>query len=144
MSKLARFAFLSFTASIASLLVSSSLFANETEAPAAEVAEGPSEQLLFAIILKPGRNWKRGQDFSKQGLGPHFSYLKSLVDQGHILSAGPLGNDQGLILLYAENQESADNVLNNDPAIIQGTFVGEAKPYVVRLRGSAPLELFKK
>lgn len=91
MSKLARFAFLSFMVSVASLLASPSLLANEIEASAKTVAEGPSKELLFA-----------------------------------------------------ENQESADNVLNNDPAVVQGTFVGEAKSYVIRLRGSAPLELFRK
>ena len=100
-----------------------------------------SDRRLFAIILKPGPSWKRGKAFSQQGLEAHFRYLKALVEKGDILSAGGLGNDHGLILLYAKDQEAADIILDNDPAVLQGTFVGEARPYGIRLLGAGALAM---
>lgn len=107
----------------------------------AHLEPAQAERPLFVIILKPGPKWKRGKHFSQQGLGPHFRYLKSLVEKGDLMLAGPMGNDHGLILVRAKTQEAADHILDNDPAVLQGTFVGEAKPYSVTLLGTTPLAL---
>jgi uncharacterized protein YciI len=84
-------------------------------------SDSHDEKRLFAIILKPGPSWKKGKDFSQQGLEKHFRYLKALVDEGIVVAAGGLGDDHGLILLYAKNDEAADYILDNDPAVLQGT-----------------------
>src|SRR5690606_14145714 len=88
-----------------------------------------ADERLFAILLEPGPAWKPGLPFQEQGLGPHLAYRVALHREGRLVTAGPLGDDSGLILLYAAGQQEAEAILNGDPAIPAGIFAGTVRPY---------------
>ena len=98
---------------------------------------------LFAILLRPGPAWQTGRPFKDQGLGAHFRYWKGLFDRGRVVTAGPLGADSGLVLLYAADQAEADAIVRDDPAVIGTIFVGEARPYAPPMISAEPPRLSK-
>ena len=113
-----------------SLLLTSPLTAQQ-ERPAGETAA--AENLpLFAIIYRAGPNWTPGVPMGEQGLLEHFYYMRDLHERGHIVLAGPLGEDGGLVILRAANQEEADRAIAADPAVREGKFVGTVGPFVAR------------
>jgi len=109
------------------------------EAPAAPpVAAAPAES-LFAILLEPGPAWKPGKPFQEQGLGPHLQYWLALHREGRIVTAGPLGEDSGLVVFYAADGEAAAAILAGDPAIAAGVFTGSVRPYAPPMVNAARL-----
>lgn len=84
---------------------------------------------LFAAVLGPGPKWKKGQPFKGPGLEQHRAYWKKLHEQGKVASAGPLGEDTGLILLRARNQSEASALVAADPAVKALILRGVARPY---------------
>ena len=105
-------------------------------APSAKASQGESPpaaaepKLLFAIIYRPGPAWRRGRPFIEQaGIREHYAYVRRLFDDGRVFAAGGLGNENGLILLYARSQEEADAVVAADPMVRAGSFEGEARRY---------------
>lgn len=103
---------------------------------AAKVAKGS----LFAIVLGPGSDWKKGQPLKGPGLPEHRRYWAQLHDEGRIASAGPLGDDAGLILLRAKNLAEANAAITADPAVKARLFRGVARPYAPVLANPAVLE----
>lgn len=105
--------------------------------PAAEapVAKGR----LYAVLLGPGAAWKRGQPFKGPGLDEHRRYWKKLLGEGRVASAGPLGNETGLVLLRARNQSEADGIVAADPAVKARILRGVARPYSAELVSAAVL-----
>jgi uncharacterized protein len=95
-------------------------------APAATPA---AERKLFALILRPGPAWKAGRPFAEQGLRPHFDYWMALFRAGRIATAGPLGTDSGLVLLFASDLEDAEAIMRADPAVTGRIFIGDVRPY---------------
>lgn len=72
-----------------------------------------------------------------QVVGAHFAYLQALTEKGTVLLAGrTLHEDEtsfGLVILEAETDEKARQVMEGDPAITGGVFWGELFPYRVAL-----------
>lgn len=98
----------------------------------ADAAEKPAPVArgrLFAAVLGPGPKWKKGQPFKGPGLDQHRAYWKQLHNEGRVASAGPLGDDSGLILLRAKNQSEANALLAADPAVKARILHGVARPY---------------
>ena len=111
---------------------------------AAQQGAGPpataeADARLYAIVLEPGPAWKPGRPFEEQGLGPHLAYWVALHRQGRIVTAGPLGDDSGLVLFYAADQRAAEAVLAGDPAIAAGVFAGSVRPYAPPMVNAARL-----
>jgi uncharacterized protein YciI len=92
-------------------------------------AEKTDERKLFALLLRPGPAWKPSRPFAEQGLRPHFDYWMALFKAGRVATAGPLGSDSGLVLLFAGGQEDAEAIMRADPAIAAGIFTGDVRPY---------------
>jgi uncharacterized protein YciI len=126
---------------VALILAPSIAAAQPAPAVAAEAPKADATLHLFAVLLRPGPAWQTGRPFKDQGLGKHFTYWKSLFDQGRVVSAGPLGADSGLVLLYAHDQANAEAILHDDPAIIAGIFVGKALPYAPPMISAEPAHL---
>lgn len=84
---------------------------------------------LFALILRPGAAWKPGRAFAEQGLRDHFHYWMKLFRDGRIASAGPLGTDSGLVLLFARDLADAEAIMRADPAIQARIFTGDVRAY---------------
>ena len=112
---------------------------SEPTRAASASGETASEGRLFAIVLAPGPAWQPGRPFAGQGLRDHFFYWKRLSDAGRVASAGPLGEDHGLVVLRAADQAAADAILAADPAIGAGIFTGAARPYPAPMRNGEAL-----
>ena len=90
------------------------------------------ESLFYAIVYRAGPNWRADVPMERQGLLPHFNYMRDLHARGTIVLAGPLGRDGGLVVIHARNQAEADGVIAADPAVTAGLFTGEARSFTPR------------
>lgn len=88
---------------------------------------------LYAVLIGPGAKWKKGQPFKGPGLDQHRAYWKKLFGEGRVASAGPLGEDIGLILLRARDQREANALVAADPAVKAQVLRGVARPYASAL-----------
>ena len=65
----------------------------------------------------------------------HFTYLKSLTDQGTVLLFGRTQNADettfGITIFQAESKDEAHSIMNNDPAVNGGIMHAELYPYKV-------------
>lgn len=70
-------------------------------------------------------------------VGDHFQYLKALTEKGVVLLAGrTLHTDEtshGLVVLEADSEQQARNVMTNDPAVKAGVFRAELFPFSIAL-----------
>ncbi len=105
----------------------------ERDKPQAEAKVPVAKGRLYAAVLGPGPKWKKGQPFKGPGLDQHRTYWKKLHDEGRVASAGPLGEDTGLILLRAKNQSEANALIAADPAVKAQILRGIARPYSAAL-----------
>ena len=56
-------------------------------------------------------------------VGKHFEYLQSLEADGKLLLAGRIDDAHiGIALIRAGNQDEAENILKNDPAVSNKVF----------------------
>jgi uncharacterized protein YciI len=95
-------------------------------------------QFIYVLRLIPRliieANWtQEDNDF----VGHHFSYLKSLKEKGCLLLAGKTdGLDQdtfGLVLFESNSIKEAQDIMEKDPAIVNGIMTGTLFPYNVAL-----------
>lgn len=72
----------------------------------------------------------------------HFAYLKSLRDNGTLLLAGRTSNSDsatfGISIFNAENDEAAQAIMQNDPAVQHGVMIAELYPYRMALLSTTP------
>ena len=122
-------------------LISASPALAENRKPAAqtEMAVPVAKGRLFGVVLGPGPAWKRGQPFKGADLPEHQRYWRQLFELGHVASAGPLGDDAGLILLRAKNQTEANALIAGDPAVQARLLRGVARPYAARMMSAEVL-----
>jgi uncharacterized protein YciI len=71
----------------------------------------------------------------------HFAYLKQLTEQGVVVLAGrTLNTDEksfGIVIMQADSEEAARNVMLNDPAIKHQVMHAELYPYRIALMARA-------
>jgi len=67
--------------------------------------------------------------------GLHFERLKRLLNEGVVILAGPtLGTiNTGMTIFEAPDEDSARNVMEEDPAVKSGIARGELRPFKVSL-----------
>lgn len=93
-----------------------------------ETAE--ASQPLFVIVYRAGPAWRPGAPMAEQpGMREHFFYIRDAHAAGVILTAGPWGDDGGVIVLRAESLEAARAVMAADPAVAGGLFEGEVRGF---------------
>jgi uncharacterized protein YciI len=67
----------------------------------------------------------------------HFQYLSGLKEQGIVILAGRTLNTDptsfGIVILNAETEAAAREIMNNDPAVAQGVMSAMLFPYRVAL-----------
>lgn len=67
-------------------------------------------------------------------VGEHFEYLKALLEQGTLILAGRTDDASvGLFIFEAENDEAAETIRKNDPAVQAGVFSAEVKLFRLAL-----------
>ena len=68
-------------------------------------------------------------------LSDHFNYLKSLTEQGVVLVFGRTQNNDsstfGITIFYAESEDAARSIMNNDPAVRKRLMRAELFPYKI-------------
>jgi uncharacterized protein YciI len=65
----------------------------------------------------------------------HFGYLKSLLDEGRLILAGPsLEPPFGVIVFEAEDEAEAQRVIAADPSVASGLQTPELHPFRASLR----------
>lgn len=67
----------------------------------------------------------------------HFSYLKELAEKGTVILAGRTQNTDhssfGIVVLNAESEEEAQNIVQSDPAVKNRVMRAELYPYRIAI-----------
>ncbi|MFN8454472.1 MAG: YciI family protein [Anaerolineae bacterium] len=70
-------------------------------------------------------------------ISSHFNYLKNLTEQGVAIFVGrTLTTDErtfGIAIFEANSEEAAREIMNNDPAVIEGVMRAELYPFRIVL-----------
>ncbi len=92
----------------------------------------------YLITYKPPR-----ADFAENAtaeesavLERHFEYLKSQEADGRLILAGRTEDARfGIAVIKADSEGEARKIMDNDPAVREGVFSGELKPFWLALGG---------
>lgn len=94
----------------------------------------------FLIVYRPPRETftEDATDSESAAVGEHFEYLKKLMADGQLILAGRTEDaSMGLVVLEAENLDTAEKIMHNDPVIKAGVFGATLYPYRIALLKSA-------
>jgi len=100
--------------------------------------EQVKKQYIYVLKLIPHllkeENWTEKDE---EIVGRHFNKLKELTEEGTVILAGrTLNMDEktfGIVILEVESDEVATNIMNRDPAVVEGIMTAEIFPYRVAL-----------
>lgn len=85
----------------------------------------------FACVYRPGRAWKPGRPWTEQALYDHGAYMQSLFDKDVLVYGGPFDDHSGgLAIVDVEDEHEAQRIIDEDPAVIEGVFDAEARPWL--------------
>jgi uncharacterized protein YciI len=85
---------------------------------------------LYVVRYAHGKNYDLNKSIYKQDLLEHGKYMKQLLDEGKLLMAGPFTDNSGAeIVLKADNEQTANDIVSKDPAIIKNIFIYEIKAW---------------
>ena len=90
----------------------------------------------YLIEYKPPRDTFKDDATPEESaiIGEHFEYLKKLEADGRLLLAGRTDDAHiGIALVKADNQEEADDILKNDPAVSNNIFSGRISLFSMAL-----------
>lgn len=95
-------------------------------------------QFLYRIQpLRPEMLTDGATESETQIISEHFSYLKKLMEKGILILAGRTQNKEsnsfGIVIFNAESEETARQILHDDPAVKNRVFRGELFPYQIAL-----------
>lgn len=84
-----------------------------------------AKRIHFFVVIRPYRKdfITSPKEQEDKVMSDHFHYLKSLLEQNKLFLAGPtliLEDPFGIIILEAETEEQAKELLENDPSIKAG------------------------
>ena len=79
----------------------------------------------FLGVIKPTREdfMTHTTEEDNKIMGEHFQYLKSLLEKGKLVLAGPVLNEKkpmGLLILECENVDEARDLMEKDPSVKAG------------------------
>jgi len=73
-------------------------------------------------------------DEENTAMEEHYQYLKSSLQTGQVLLAGPcLDETFGLVIFQAEDESSANAFMMNDPSIQKNVMMAELHPFRISL-----------
>lgn len=87
--------------------------------------------------LRKGSTWPLADE---EAVDAHFEKLKAMLAQGKLVLAGrtPTMDEDtfGIVIFEADSLEEATKIMNEDPAVIQGTMTARVFPFrTALLRG---------
>lgn len=91
--------------------------------------------MQFLIIKKPRENFiKTMTEDEAEIMSEHFVYLQEKLREGKLILAGPVTTGEfGLSVVETESEEEAIDIMNNDPAVLNGIMTPTIYPYRVSL-----------
>jgi len=96
----------------------------------------PEEKLEFLCLKKPHKE-NFAETMTEEDariMSIHFEYMQGLLKQGKLIIAGPETTGKfGLSIFEAESEEEAWQLVNNDPAVINGIVTPTLYPCRVSL-----------
>ena len=99
----------------------------------------------YLVILRPTRIEMLTigpTDEEVKVVDDHFHHCQSLVAEGKMLLAGrtvgALSETIGIAILSAESDEEAQDLVDQDPAIVHGVMTAELQPYRLALFSENP------
>jgi uncharacterized protein YciI len=86
---------------------------------------------LFTILWRRGPAWVAGKPVTEQKLDPHRQYFSDLTQRGVVVLAGPFVDAEsgGIAVLRAPDSAAAEAIFRNDPAVEDGVFEGDVRPF---------------
>lgn len=70
----------------------------------------------------------------------HFAYLEALTERGVMLLVGRTQNNDedtfGIVIFQADSEASAQQIMNNDPAVKKGVMRADLFPFRIALVGA--------
>ena len=73
------------------------------------------------------------ENITREMMNPHVDYLKVLFENGKLIITGPFIDEKkgGMFILDVNDAEELHEIVNNDPAIIEGHARAEIRPYQI-------------
>jgi len=98
-------------------------------------------QPQFICFLEPSRTEMPDNPTSEEAeiVGQHFNYYTQLHKDGTLILAGRTQEPPhiGIMIFEAEDKDTAQSIVNNDPAIMNGVFTARVQPYQIALQSKA-------
>jgi uncharacterized protein YciI len=99
-------------------------------------AEAAAEPQLFALELRIGPKWDASKPAAEQThFSAHSAHLRQLREAGQLVLGARYG-DKGLVVLSAPTLAAARALVEQDPALMHGTFSYELHPMRVFYPGA--------
>lgn len=93
-------------------------------------SEQPTQGWL--VLYQPGPEWREGLPLHQQPLADHRQYMISLYRHGVLKFAGPFADGSGgAVMLLAADGKSAQALVDADPAVTDGIFTYELRPWIL-------------
>jgi uncharacterized protein len=92
----------------------------------------------YVYLIRPVRNDLINSMSEEEAeiIDRHFLYLKNLLSEDKLIMAGPcLDGAFGIVVFRAASMDSAQKMMENDPAVVAGIMEPELHPYRVSLLG---------
>jgi len=92
----------------------------------------------FIYLIHPLREgfFQEPTDEENKYVDAHYQYLKSGVENGQVLLAGPcLDETFGLVVFQASDETTANDFMMNDPSIKNNVMMAELHPFNISLLG---------
>ncbi len=102
------------------------------------------EQFIYTLMPTRSDMLADGlTDKENEIIASHFTYLSGLKDQGVVKLAGRTTNTDassfGVVIIEAENEGAAREIMANDPAVQGGVLASKLYPFRIALMGN-PVE----
>lgn len=91
----------------------------------------------FIYVLKPVRSTflQDSTEEEKSIVSEHFLYLQNLNNEKTVLLAGRTEQAEfGIVIINTENQQQAEEIMNNDPAVKKNVMTAEFYPFMIALK----------
>lgn len=90
----------------------------------------PEKKHYFVQLIGTRADWPNDMTREEERImGEHFVYLKNLVARKKVLMAGPVFDPAfGLIVLQAESEKAAREIMDSEPSVVQGVHTYEMRP----------------
>lgn len=95
-----------------------------------------SEAQTYIYLVRPTREQFNETMSAEEEtiVGEHFTRLKNMLAAGELILAGPCTDAAfGVVIFRAASEESAREIMDNDPAVKNGVFSAELHEFRVSL-----------